>query len=689
MNASLDTVLADPAPLPVMTRSTLPAASAPAPADAAPTHRRRLALARPGLQWGLQPQRREHEAAWYATPWQRLRLARQALFLDPAEVRDVRVRQHAWTLLGSDGESALRAALRARLAADGFTPALRDEALACVAAKAYRVLRRSPYETQLLCARALMDGHLVEMATGEGKTLAVALAAAAIALSGTPVHVMTANDYLAVRDARLHAPLFSALGLRVGMIVATSTPEQRRAAYTADVTYATAREIAFDHLRDDQTLQAAGPEGRGDLARRAARLAGEAAPALLQRGLCCALLDEADSLLIDEAVMPLVLAEPHDDPQLRAACFQALALARQLQLDEHAVLDTAQQAVHWTPAGLERLESLSAGFGGAWLNRAHREDLAAQALVALHGLHREHDYLVEDGRVELLDRLSGRRAQGRVWSRALQTLVELKEDCRPSPSSRTAAQTSYQRFFARYHHLAGTSGTLAECRGELAAVHGKAVVHVPLRRPSLREDLPPRVFEASCQREAAAVTRIANLQAIGRPVLVGVASVAAAQALSAALAAEGVEHEVLDARHEAGEAAIIARAGRSGAVTVATALAGRGTDIELGPCVAALGGLHVLDLLDTPCARTRRQLIGRAARQGDPGSAETWHAADTAVWTDGFLDSPRSDAPLWMVQAASRLQQRLHGWTQRRLRRRLLKQDLAWQRRLGFSRRHA
>jgi preprotein translocase subunit SecA len=648
-----------------------------------------LALPRPSLLWGRQPQRRDHEAAWYATPWQRLGVARRARRLEVAEVKDLRVRQYAWALLGTDGEMALRAQLRARLAADGLMPALRDEALACAAAKAQRVLRRSPFDTQLLCARALVDGELVEMATGEGKTLAVALAAAAMAMSGTPVHVLTANDYLAARDARLHALMFSALGLRVGVIVAGSTPEQRRAAYAADITYATAREVAFDHLRDGQTLQAAGAAGQGELPARAAQLAGEAVAPLLQRGLCAALLDEADSLLIDEAVMPLVLAEPHEDPELRAACFQALSLARQLVPGEHAELDTAQQSAHWTPAGLERLASLAEELGGAWLNRQHREDLCAQAFVALHGLHPQHDYLVEDGRVQLLDRITGRRAEGRVWSRALQTLVELKEGCKPGPSSRTAAQTSYQRFFARYHHLAGTSGTLSECRGELAAVYGKAVVHVPPRRPSLREELPPRVFEASCQREAAAVERIRQLQEVGRPVLVGVASVAAAEALSAALSAAGVAHAVLDARHEAQEARIVARAGHSGAVTVATALAGRGTDIELGPCVAALGGLHVLDLLDTPCARTRRQLVGRAARQGDPGSAETWHAADVACWSEGFLDSPRSDAPLWMVQAASRLQQRLHGWTQRRLRRRLLKQDLSWQRRLGFSKQHA
>lgn len=647
------------------------------------------AWARPDLRWGLQPQRADDQAAWHAAPWQAWRRRLSAREARPAAVAAVRALQSGWEAMTPAEEAQRRQSLRATLAAGGLTAALRDEALACVAAQAQRVLKRNPFDTQLLCAQTLLDGHLAEMATGEGKTMAVALAAAASALSGSPVHVLTANDYLAVRDARLHATLFVSLGLRVGIITAGSTPDQRRAAYAADITYATAREIAFDHLRDSQQLQVQGLAGAGDLGRRAAELAGDAPAALLQRGLCCAMLDEADSLLIDEATTPLVLAEQEDDSAWRAACFQALALAGQLQPDEDVVVDIGTHGVHWTPAGLARLDALAAEFGGAWLNRQHRQDLVGQALVALHALQREHDYLVEDGKVQLLDRLTGRRAEGRVWSRQLQTLVELKEGCKPSPATRTAAQTSFQRFFARYHRLSGTSGTLWECRGELASVYGLRVVRIPRRRPNLREDLPPRSFDAVLQREAAAVRRIRDLQAIGRPVLVGVASVSAAQTLSAALRAAGVEHRVLDARHEAQEAAIVAAAGQPAAVTVATAMAGRGTDIELGPCVAAMGGLHVIDLLDTPCARTRRQLLGRAGRQGDPGSTETWLAADAACWEQGPFDGPGARTSTWLLQATSRLQQLHHGWTTRRQRRHLLKQDLQWQRRLGFQKRHA
>lgn len=646
----------------------------------------------PGLRWGLQPQRQPSQAAWYAPLWQRAWRQRPAGLLDLAAAKPIRASQQAWLALGGEAARVAQEELRARLCASTTAAeraAVLDEALGCVAARSVQALGRDPFDTQLVCAQALLQGRMVEMATGEGKSLAVALAAAVAALAGAPVHVMTANDYLAQRDAQTHAPLMAALSLRIGVVVAGSSPDERRAAYAADITFAPAREIAFDSLRDGLQGRRADGRAAGDLSRRAGALAGQPGPTPLLRGLCCALIDEADSLLIDEAQMPLVLAQPEDDGPRRAACFQALALARQLQLGADALLDLGSQAVHWTPAGQARLDELAGPLGGAWLNRRHRQDLAAQALVALHALQVDRDYLLIDGRVELLDRVSGRRATGRVWSRHLQTLVELKEGCKPSPATQTAAQTSYQRFFARYHHLAGTSGTLRECRAELAATYGCSVAQVPLRRPDRRAVLPQRLFDTGAAREAAAVQRVRQLQLKGRPALVGVASVAAATALSQALSQAGIAHRVLDARTEQDEALIVAAAGQPGAVTVATAMAGRGTDIELGPGVADQGGLHVLNLMDSPCARTVRQLVGRAARQGDPGSAETWHAADAPWWRDSWLRRLPPGLSHTTVQAASRLQQRWHGWQSRRQRRRILEQDLSWERRLAFRMQHA
>ncbi len=657
------------------------------------------ALPVPGPLAGTYPQRSDLLAAW-RRPWAAVQLAR---FQHRARARGVasvphvlcaavRAQQAVWCALGAAEFVPRLHDLRARLARSGFDGALRVEALGCVAATMQHTLGRDPFDSQIVCAGILLDDDLAEMATGEGKTLAVALAAAVAALAGVPVHVMTANDYLVARDAAALRPLFDALGLRTGHVLATSDPGSRHVAYAANVTWCTAREVAFDHLRDRLLLAGRGSE----LQQRATALAGVEAPPLLLRGLCMALVDEADSLLVDEATMPLVLAEAFDDPAHRAACFQALALARQLEPGRDVQIEGASHAVHWSAEGQDRLDTLAAGLSGRWLNRRHRQDLTAAALVALHALERDRHYLVRDGRIELLDAVTGRSAQGRVWQRGLQTLVELKEQCSVSPATRTTAQTSFQRFFARYLRLAGTSGTLAECRAELAAVYGKAVRRVALRRPCLRRTGPVRLFADAAARTRAVVARLQSLGDTGRPVLVGVDSVTAAQTLSQALAAAGIVHRVLDARHDADEAAIVARAGQRGAVTVATAMAGRGTDIELGPGVAALGGLHVICCQDNASARLDRQFVGRAARQGDPGSAETWHALDAPRWQGSAIsdwcrigrkadDEGAPGVPGAFVQFWSTARQHNSERQGMRQRRRLLEQDLRWQSRLDFT----
>ena len=651
---------------------------------AAPRRPPREPVAAPGLARGDYPMRATAAARPFGPP--------------PApaarRLREVRAQQAFWAGLDElDRRRHLRH-LRARLARDGDGGTMRARVLGCVAEAARRALGRDPYDTQILCADRLLDGHLVEMATGEGKTLAAALAAAAAALGGVPVHLMTANDYLVDRDATQFAPYWAALGLRCGRVLAGMAEAARRAAYACDVTVATAREIAFDHLRDREGLRQAG----GALARRAAWLAGESgagsSPRL--RGLCMAIVDEADSLLIDEATLPLCLAEAHDDPAGRAACFQALALARQLAPGADLHWDADAGAPRWTEAGLARLEALASGLGGAWLNRRHRLDLVGTALQALHRLQPDRDYLVREGRIELLDPVTGRTAEGRTWSRGLQTLVELKEGCRVSPATRTAAQTSPQGFFAGYLRLAGISGTLAECRDELRQVHGLRVVAMPLRRASRRVMGPMRLYADAGARAAAAVARVREMVAQGRPVLVGTEDVAASADLSARLAAAGIAHRVLDARHDADEAAIVAQAGQAGAVTVATRMAGRGTDIALGPGVAALGGLHVIGCQDNPSARLDRQLVGRAARQGDPGSAELWLALDAPAWAlgprrlallrrgadaEGRLPWPAAVIRLW----SDRLR-RARGKQDMRQRRRLQEQDRTWQERFESTR---
>ena len=668
----------------------------------------------PGVVWGEYPQRLGPIATPVASPiaaladallargrhvvgtagstWQRRRRTRG--------LQEMRLQQAAWARLDAAAHATRLAELRARLARDGWDGAgnpWRSQALGCVAAAGERSLGRSPFDNQLLAAGVLLDDRLAEMATGEGKTYAAALAAAVAALAGVPVHVMTANDYLVQRDAEQLEPFFAAVGLTVGRIVATTEPAARRAAYACDVTYCTAREVAFDYLRDGLATESAGL----DLQRRLRRFAGADATApLLLRGLCMALLDEADSLLIDEAAMPLVLAQQAADPQQRAVCFAALALARQLQPGTDVRVDRDAGRIVWFDAGTQHLERASAGLAGAWRNGQHRHDMVSAALEALHLLERDRHYLVCDGKVALLDAVTGRTAPGRVWSRGLQTLVELKEGCTPSPATTTRAQISFQAFFGRYLRLCGMSGTLSEARREIGALYRREVVTIALRRPSQRRILPERLFADSARRWHAVRRRVLELHAAGRPVLIGTDSVADSEALSAVLERAGVAHRVLNARHDHAEAQIVARAGERGAVTVATRMAGRGTDIVLGPGVAALGGLHVICCQDNPSRRLDRQLIGRAARQGDPGSAVTYRTLDDASrrdsWLSGLLrhcrkldDEGAFVLPAWLVRHWAARLQRQDEDAQVRQRRRLLEQDREWERRLTSTTLHA
>ena len=589
------------------------------------------------------------------TPWsQRSALARQQLQVQGVLER-LTVLSHsvAGTATGPWATTLTTVIhLRARLARHGLSPAVTCEALALVARLGEQVLGRRPFPSQLHAALAMLEGQLAEMATGEGKTYAAALAAAVAALAGTPVHLMTANDYLVQRDARTLTPLYAALGLTVGVVVGTSTPTERRAAYRCDITYCTAREVAFDYLRDAR----AGHANQTDLQRRAAQLSshGKASESPLLRGLHMALLDEADSLLIDEAAIPLRLSEAavlpnaaagQADPaaQQRALSFQTLAVARRLVLGRDVMFDATARKVTWTATGQERLAGMVEALGGVWLNRRHCTDLIDTALQALHGLQRDRDYLIRDRQLLLLDPVTGRVADGRVWSRGLQALVELKENCALTAPSQVAAQMSLQRFFGRYLKVAGMSGTLRECRGELLRAYGRAVVPVALRVPSRRVRHADRVFATGAQRLRAVVTRVHELHAAGRPVLVGCDSPQATQKVCIALRASGLHPARLDARHDALEADIITAAGHYGALTVTTHMAGRGTDIALGEGVASIGGLHVLCCQDNRSARLDRQLLGRSARAGDPGSGEVWRVLDAPTWQpdigwQGWLD---------------------------------------------------
>jgi preprotein translocase subunit SecA len=593
--------------------------------------------------------------------------------------------------------TALRQQVRARAGAavHGLARADLHAVLPPLAEVAQRTLGLRPYPVQLFGAATLLRGRLAEMNTGEGKTLTAGLAATLAALAGVPVHVVTVNDYLAARDAAQLAPLFEFFGLRVGVVVHGMDPEAKRAAYGCDITYCTNKELVFDYLRDRVALR-----GRASAVRlRAGALFDQRPQPLLLRGLHLAIVDEADSILIDEARTPLILAEKAGPVPLAEALAPALALAAQLQPGTHFGIDTGRRELHLTQAGCAELarlaQPLAARRAAPWAAAHAREHLVAQALRALHLFQRDQHYLVDaENKVQIIDEYTGRVLPGRNWEQGLHQLIETKEGVPPSELTRTLARITYQRFFARYLRLAGMTGTGRELARELAAVYRLSTVCVPPHRPNRRRHLPLRVSRDAAAKWQAVADEVARAHARGQPVLVGTRSVEASDALAAVLVARGLPHRVLNARQDAEEAATVAAAGQRGAVTVATNMAGRGTDITLGEGVAALGGLLVLLTEYHESMRIDRQLLGRCARQGDPGTCRALVARDDPLFGEHaagwqWLQPLAAAAPgplarglwRWLRWRAQARAERIHA----RTRRDTLKRDHDLDRMMAFS----
>lgn len=624
----------------------------------------------PGLVWGPYPELRQPHAQGRGLQGRSAlqRLAREL---------------HAELSQPLDLDAALRA-LRQVPGARRDTAWLR-QALRLAAAACEQVLGLRPHAQQLLAARALLDQRLVEMDTGEGKSLAVALAAAVAALAGTPVHVVTANDYLAQRDAQEWQPFFRRLGLRAGFVTQALESAARREAYACDLTYCTAKELAFDYLRDS-LLQ---PGDLSPLERRLREAGGARAPVL--RGLCMAILDEADTILVDEARVPLVLSQPAQALAEEAFLRRALQLARGMRADRDFRADAGGAALRLTPAGRESLAAWAADAHPLLGHAQHRIATVELALTALHLLQRDRDYVVREGKVQLVDDTTGRAAPGRAWSRGLHQLVELKEKLAPSARNSTVTQCTFQRFFVRYLRLAGISGTLRGAGAELRAVYGLRLLRVPPRLPRQVLQAPPRLLPDSHALWQAVAERAAGLARQGRAVLVGTETVAQSEALAAVLRARGCAPTVLNAREDREESEVVAGAGQPGRVTVATSMAGRGAHIPVAAEVLARGGLHVILCQLNASPRIDRQFLGRAGRQGQPGSCETMVAQDFHLmqrWLPrawqlciAALDRPRAlVAPtLWAVQA-------LESYARTQQRVTLARRAEAEERELNFSR---
>lgn len=538
---------------------------------------------------------------------------------------------------------------------------------------------------QLLAARAMLDQCLVEMATGEGKTYAVALAAAAAALAGTPVHVVTANDYLARRDAEALEGMYRWLGLRCGFVGEAMAPDARRAAYGCPVTYCTARELGFDYLRDALVQPPAASALEARLRQRDPR-----SPAPVLRGLCMAILDEADTLLVDEAGTPLVLTQPQEAAGTLEFLRGAWTLARELREGEHFRTSADRSRVLLTPAGRAALARWPADSDPLHGHPVHREQVLGLALAARDLLLRDRDYVVRDGRLALVDAATGRASAGRAWSRGLHQLVELKEGLATTGRYEPATQITVQRFFARYLRLGGVSGTLREARGELRRVYGLDVVPVPTHLPRRVRDEGLRMHPDAAGLWPAVARRAEAIARQGRPVLVGTSTVEESLRVGALLEQAGVPHQTLHARDDAREAEVIEAAGEAGRITVATSMAGRGSDILLGPEAIAAGGLHVILCQLNASPRIDRQFLGRAGRQGQPGSVERWLAWDHPMlrrWIPAFLlRHLRRLEGGWIARAAVGAAQRASAYTQSQQRVTLCRWADAQEHDLAFNR---
>ena len=511
--------------------------------------------------------------------------------------------------------------LRDRLRRGGLSEELVHRAFALVREVAERTIGQRHHDVQIIGGWVLLNGCIAEMATGEGKTLTATLAAATAAMAGVPVHIITVNDYLTGRDAREMKPLYEMLGLSVGAITHELDPSARRRAYACDIAYCCNKELAFDYLRD--RLAVGRQPNRIQL--QLERLYGDATKLnqLVLRGLCFGIVDEADSVLIDEARVPLIISGAGGQVPEKHIYETALKLARHLQRDRDFVLDAREHSISFTPEGQATLKTRAAALTGLWSGPRRREELVRQALTALHLFHRDTHYLVRDEKVQIIDEYTGRIMGDRSWEQGLHQMIEIKEGCPVTPMQTSLARITYQRFFRRYLWLSGMSGTAQEVAVELWNVYRLPTATIPTHRPLQRHCYGEQLFATANEKWNAVVERIKELHNQQRPVLVGTRSVAASELLSARLSEASIDHVVLNARQNQEEAAIVARAGEGGRVTVATNMAGRGTDIKLQPGVAEWGGLHVLATERHEAARIDRQLYGRTGRQGDRGSHET------------------------------------------------------------------
>lgn len=520
----------------------------------------------------------------------------------------------------------------------------------------YEVIRRETglalHPEQVLGALALAAGCCAELATGEGKTVTAILPAALEGWRGRGVHVVTVNDYLATRDALTTSPALTRLGLTVGAIKHDHDNDARRLAYACDITYVADKELIFDHLRD-RLVSPLTPRLTSLLIDTVAGGGPAWGAKVVQRGLEFAIIDEADSVLIDEAVTPAIISGPGEGVAGGGEHFRMAALlAQDYREGVHYELVVRQRLVRLLDSGRAKLAEDASRLPPFWAGPKRREELMALALTARDVYRRGEDYVVREGKIEIIDRSTGRVLPGRQWQLGVHQAVEAKEALELSRDNVAMARSSYQGFFQKYRKLAGMSGTAREVADELWRWYRLPVVRIPTHKRVIRVHAPQQVFATVEEKLQAAADRVAEAHEQGQPVLVGTWSVTTSERMAALLGARGISCAVINANREREEANIVSVAGLPGAVTVATNMAGRGTDIQLNETGKAAGGLLVISTERNDEHRVDRQLAGRAGRQGDPGRVETFVSLeDRLIQMHGWrplVELVRRARPRWV-----------------------------------------
>ncbi|MEX2142377.1 MAG: preprotein translocase subunit SecA [Pirellulales bacterium] len=539
----------------------------------------------------------------------------------------------------SDAELRKRSlALRYRAKSREPLVRLLPEAYALVREAGKRTLNMRHFDVQLLGGTALHHRAIAEMQTGEGKTLTATLPLYLASLAGHGAHLATVNDYLAKRDAEWMRPIYELLGLSVGVIQTPMNSNQRREAYGCDITYGTSKEFGFDFLRD-RLLTRRTAEGQTDLL---ALMLGQRVEAggekPVQRPAHFCLVDEADSVLIDEARTPLIIsAVPTEDDKAEAELYKwAAAVAPRCEEEEHYTYDPKTHKVELTAEGRRFVRNSPRTSATEQVGMIALYESVELAIRAYRAFQLDRHYVIRNGEIVIVDEFTGRLAEGRKWRDGLHQAIEAKENVKVTIATGHAARITIQDYFLRYPQLAGMTGTAVSSSRELYKIYKLRVLPIPTNKPPVRKPLPTKIIGTMEAKEQAIVEEVREMRQTERPVLIGTRSIDKSIRLSKLLTAAGIEHQVLTAHHVDKEAEIVSGAGQLGRVTVSTNMAGRGTDIRLGDGVADLGGLHVICTEMHDAARIDRQLIGRCGRQGDPGTYRQYLALDDDILLMGL-----------------------------------------------------